>query len=160
MSGKKTNTMKTGADHWKLGDHVVIRHSGGLRGRIFQLLGPLGPGGRQIYRVQLRRKPKPTYIEVRGDQLAPAPKDKGSSRTEECAKELFAICVDNKHYPASLERHKVYRVLPDKEAEAKGDLRVIDESGEDYLYPAEYFVLMELPREKATTLNKSLLRGA
>lgn len=58
----------------------------------------------------------------------------------------FAVCVNNADYPASLELHKIYRVLPDKEAEADGDLRVVDESGEDYLYPAEYFVLADLPR--------------
>jgi len=60
---------------------------------------------------------------------------------------LFAICVDNSEYPASLELHKVYRVLPDEDAEQDGDLRVIDESGEDYLYPADYFMMLELPRD-------------
>ncbi len=67
----------------------------------------------------------------------------------------FAVCVNNAEYPASLELHKIYRVLPDKEAESDGDLRVIDESGEDYLYPAEYFVLMELPQ----VVEKSLLHN-
>ena len=60
---------------------------------------------------------------------------------------LFAICVDNSEYPASLELHKVYRVLPDEDAEQDGDLRVIDESGEDYLYPADYFMMLELPSD-------------
>jgi hypothetical protein len=55
----------------------------------------------------------------------------------------FAICVDNSEYPASLELHKVYRLLSDDEAAKDGDLRVIDESGEDYLYPADYFVVIE-----------------
>lgn len=58
----------------------------------------------------------------------------------------FAVCVDNAEYPASLELHKIHKVLLDKDAEADGDLRVVDESGEDYLYPAEYFVLVDLPR--------------
>ncbi len=58
----------------------------------------------------------------------------------------LVVCVDNAEYPASLELHKVYQVLPDEEAEADGDLRVIDESGEDYLYPAEYFVPVDLPQ--------------
>ena len=58
----------------------------------------------------------------------------------------LAVCVSNNGYPASLELHKVYQVLPDKDAEPDGDLRVIDESGEDYLYPAEYFVLVNLPQ--------------
>jgi hypothetical protein len=57
----------------KLGDRVKIRHSADLRGRIVELRGPLGPGGVQIYRVRVRRKPKPTYIELREDQLVLIP---------------------------------------------------------------------------------------
>ena len=60
---------------------------------------------------------------------------------------LFAVCINNSEYPASLELHKIYRVLPDEDAERDGDLRVIDESGEDYLYPADYFMMLELSRE-------------
>ena len=56
--------------------------------------------------------------------------------------EVFALCVTSGDYPASLEPHKWYRVLPDENAEANGELRVVDESGEDYLYPAEYFAPM------------------
>jgi hypothetical protein len=59
----------------------------------------------------------------------------------------FAVCIDNSEYTASLELHKIYRALPDEEASEDGDLRVIDESGEDYLYKAEYFMMLELPRE-------------
>jgi hypothetical protein len=68
----------------------------------------------------------------------------------------FAVCVNNADYLASLELHKIYRVLPDEDAELDGDLRVVDESGEDYLYPAEYFVLTELPQ----AVEKSLLQNA
>ena len=68
----------------------------------------------------------------------------------------FAVCVNNSDYPASLELHKIYRVLSDSEAATEGDLRVVDESGEDYLYPAAYFVLIELPQ----AVEKSLLRAA
>jgi hypothetical protein len=68
----------------------------------------------------------------------------------------FAVCVNNAGYPASLELHKIYRVLPDEDAEADGDMRVVDESGEDYLYPSEYFVLVELPK----AVENSLLRAA
>jgi hypothetical protein len=67
--------------------------------------------------------------------------------------------VDNTEYPASLELHKIYRVLPDKDAKRDGDLRIIDESGEDYLYPADYFVLVDLPRATAKALDKSFARG-
>ena len=57
----------------------------------------------------------------------------------------FAVCIDNSEYPASLELHKVYRVLSDPDAERDGDLRVIDDSGEDYLFPKTHFVLLDLP---------------
>jgi len=43
--------------------------------------------------------------------------------------------------------HKIYQVLPDEEAARDGDIRVIDESGEDYLYPASFFVVIEVPQE-------------
>lgn len=59
----------------------------------------------------------------------------------------FAVCVDNSGYPVSLELHKIYRILPDEDAESDGDLRVADESGDDYLYPAGSFVLVELSQE-------------
>ena len=72
----------------------------------------------------------------------------------------FAICIDNSHYPASLELHKVYRVVPDEDAERDSDLRVIDESGEDYLYPADYFLLVDLPRDVVATLDMSFARIA
>lgn len=58
----------------------------------------------------------------------------------------FAVCVNNAEYPSSLELHKIYPMLSDEDAEVDGDLRVVDESGEDYLYPADYFVLLELPQ--------------
>jgi hypothetical protein len=67
----------------------------------------------------------------------------------------FAICIDNSEYPASLETHKIYRVIPDADAEDNGDLRIIDESGEDYLYPANYFILVDLPHNIVATLEKS-----
>lgn len=70
----------------------------------------------------------------------------------------FAICIDNSHYPASLEMHKVYRVVSDEDAEKDGDLRIIDESGEDYLYPADYFLLVDLPRDVIATLDLSFAR--
>ncbi|MEW5830938.1 MAG: hypothetical protein AB1846_18760 [Chloroflexota bacterium] len=50
---------------------------------------------------------------------------------------------------------KIYRVLPDEGAEADGDLRVVDESGEDYLFPADYFIPIELPQTIIQALNKS-----
>jgi len=70
----------------------------------------------------------------------------------------FAICVQNKEYPVSLELHKLYRVLPDADAAKDGDLRVIDESGEDYLYPTNYFVLVSLPQATMRAINISFTR--
>ncbi len=58
----------------------------------------------------------------------------------------FVICVQNKGYLASLEKRKLYPVLEDEEAEKLGLLRIIDESGEDYLYPEDFFVSLVLPR--------------
>jgi hypothetical protein len=75
-------------------------------------------------------------------------------------KPRFAICVDNSEYPVSLELHKIYRVLPDVEAERDGDLRVIDESGEDYLFPAKYFAPVELPAETERDLMDSFAGDA
>ena len=57
----------------------------------------------------------------------------------------FVVCVRNTRYKASLELRKIYDCLPDAVAEADGLLRVVDESGEDYLYPAAYFVPLALP---------------
>ena len=57
----------------------------------------------------------------------------------------FVICISNEGYPASLERRKIYEVIPDADAESVGQLRVKDESGEDYLYPREFFVSVDLP---------------
>ncbi|MGH9328562.1 MAG: hypothetical protein ACRD2B_17980 [Terriglobia bacterium] len=63
----------------------------------------------------------------------------------------FVICVQNKGYEASLERRKVYRQLQDPPAERRHLRRIIDESGEDYLYPVDYFLPLNLPKpvEKA-----------
>ncbi len=72
----------------------------------------------------------------------------------------FAICVNNNEYPASLELHKIYRILPDKDAQTDGDLRIVDESGEDYLFPADYFIPIELPQPIVRVLNKSFVRPA
>jgi hypothetical protein len=57
----------------------------------------------------------------------------------------FAVCVRNRGNEASLELRKLYQVLPDPDANKDGMLRVIDESGEDYLFPSSFFVLAPLP---------------
>ena len=57
----------------------------------------------------------------------------------------FVVCVKNKGYEVSLERRKIYQVLPDPEAAKHRQVRVIDESGEDYLFPRSFFSPIELP---------------
>jgi hypothetical protein len=57
----------------------------------------------------------------------------------------FSVCVWNQGHEASLERNKIYAVVDDPAAAADGDLRVVDESGEDYLYPAAGFIAIDVP---------------
>jgi hypothetical protein len=64
---------KNDAEPLKVGDLVTIHNSGFKRARIVELRGALGPGGKQVYRVRVRRKPTPAYIEVLEDQLALIP---------------------------------------------------------------------------------------
>jgi hypothetical protein len=66
------------------------------------------------------------------------------------------VCVDNTGYEASLERNKIYVALPDAQAESDGDIRVIDESGEDYLFSAQRFIAIEVPQ----AVRASLLRAS
>jgi hypothetical protein len=69
---------------------------------------------------------------------------------------MFAVCIENKDYPAALELRKIYQVLPDADAAQHQYLRIIDQSGEDYLYPEDYFVLIDLPQ----AIQEALLRAA
>jgi len=68
----------------------------------------------------------------------------------------FAVCINNKRYEASLEVGKLYRVIPDEEAESHGYLRVVDESGEGYGYAADPFYRLEVPRP----IERALLRAS
>ncbi|MFO7871195.1 MAG: hypothetical protein R6V03_07155 [Kiritimatiellia bacterium] len=65
--------------------------------------------------------------------------------TSRKTKSKFVVCVDNSNYAASLEMHKIYRSVPDPDAEVHGDIRVVDESGEDYLYSQDRFVPIKVP---------------
>ena len=83
---------------------------------------------------------------------------RGSStraRKTAAAGHRFAVCVDNGGYEASLERNKIYVVLPDRGAEKDGDLRIIDESGEDYLFSADRFVAIDVPAAVKASLLKA-----
>ena len=68
----------------------------------------------------------------------------------------LVLCLRNRGYEASLERRKIYQVIPDRDAAKHGQLRVIDESGEDYLYPASFFTFIKLPR----TIRRRVLAAA
>jgi hypothetical protein len=65
------------------------------------------------------------------------------------------VCVDNSGYEASLERNKIYVALPDPGAQRDGDVRVIDESGEDYLFSSARFVAIQVPQAVRTSLRRA-----
>jgi hypothetical protein len=67
----------------------------------------------------------------------------------------FVVCVRNTGYRASLEQNKIYVAIPDEEAERHGQVRVIDESGEDYLFSADRFVPIEVPAAVRAALLKA-----
>ena len=68
----------------------------------------------------------------------------------------FAVCIKNKGYEASLEIGKLYRIVPDQEAEGHGYIRIVDESGEDYGYAADRFFSIEVPQP----LERALVKAA
>ena len=68
----------------------------------------------------------------------------------------FVICIDNSDYPVALEKRKIYELIPDASAEKHNQDRVIDESGEDYLYPASCFIPINL----SESVENAILRVA
>ena len=92
-----------------------------------------------------------------GTRVSEAPRRRKSRQadvTSHAAEKHYVICVKNQGYPASLELRKLYRVLEDSFAAEHGMVRVIDESGEDYLFPSEYFVRVRLPASVEKALVK------
>ncbi len=83
---------------------------------------------------------------IKSSGLSPEPK-RGEAR--------FVVCVRNAGYPASLEVRKLYRLLNDEQASKHGQVRVIDELGEDYLYPEAYFIPVKLPQ----SAQRAMLRA-
>ena len=69
-------------------------------------------------------------------------------------KHIFLLCVENGGYEASLELRKLYEKVPDIEAERHNQVRIIDESGEDYLYPSEYFAPVRLPMQTRRRITR------
>ena len=64
----------------------------------------------------------------------------------------YALCIENRECE-DLEKRKLYRTVPDEEAAGEGYLRIIDESGEDYLYPQSYFVMVDVPHQAHAILR-------
>ncbi|TAL12129.1 MAG: hypothetical protein EPO02_02590 [Nitrospirae bacterium] len=77
-------------------------------------------------------------------------------RKSATAARQFVVCVKNEGYAASLEKRKIYVVLADSAAATHDQIRVIDESGEDYLYPKSFFVSISLPHP----VRKAVLTAA
>lgn len=69
------------------------------------------------------------------------------------------ICVNNQGYPAALELFATYKTIPDEHAEKRGLIRVIDESGEDYLYPKSRFVSVDITPDEFALLSKEAQRA-
>ena len=67
----------------------------------------------------------------------------------------FVICLQNSGYPVSLEKRKIYEAIPDPRAERTGHIRIVDESGEAYLYPSEYFIHAGLPGDVRAAVEKT-----
>jgi hypothetical protein len=84
--------------------------------------------------------------------MAAGGRNRRSSGTWSEMKTTFMVCVCNDGYEASLERRKLYAVTPDPEAERHGQVRIVDESGEDYLYPAKWFAPVSLPAQTRLVL--------
>ncbi len=59
----------------------------------------------------------------------------------------YVVCLTNRGYRASLIVRKIYQTIPDPEAATRGLLRIVDESGEDYLFPEALFAAIEIPRD-------------
>jgi hypothetical protein len=67
----------------------------------------------------------------------------------------YVVCVSNRGYRASLVLRRIYRTLADPDAAKRSLVRVVDESGEDYLYPTTMFVAIDIPREVVATFKKA-----
>ena len=72
------------------------------------------------------------------------------------SKRNYVLCIDAGDYPASLEVRKIYELHADPEAEKQGLVRVVDESGEDYLYPSQLFVAIDLSEQVQEAIKTSV----
>lgn len=67
----------------------------------------------------------------------------------------FVVCINNAGYEASLELRKLYEAIPDESAAKRDQVRVVDESGEDYLYPASFFLAVPLPQSVVEQVSRA-----
>src|SRR5436309_4588 len=109
--------------------------------------------------VSAKKRSSSRSLSVRGKRVSvPSRATVSSSRSKSKpsigSSERFAVCVRNDGYRASLELRKLYSVLQDDFADEHGMIRVVDESGEDYLYPSAYFVRVALPHSVEQALAK------
>ena len=75
--------------------------------------------------------------------------------TKKKQRSRFLLCVKNDAYPVSLEVRKIYQEIADEKAAVKNMVRIVDESGEDYLYPESYFVALEIPKAAVKALSRA-----
>ena len=75
--------------------------------------------------------------------------------TQARSEKLFVVCVTNEGYQASLEARKIYQAVPDKLASERGLIRVVDESGESYLYPESMFAPIDVPKSVEESLKQA-----
>lgn len=71
-------------------------------------------------------------------------------------KKRYVVCINNEDYEVDLELRKIYLVISDAKAESRGFFRIMDESGEDYLYPRSFFLPISVPK----TIQKALVRAS
>jgi hypothetical protein len=88
---------------------------------------------------------------VSGKRISAGPAPRKAARPAR----RFAICVKNENYPASLELRKLYAIIEDTFADQHDMIRIVDESGDDYLYPRAYFLRIDLPRAIELELEKT-----
>src|SRR5215216_4701127 len=102
--------------------------------------------------ASVRKKSSSKSRSVSGKRVSARPLTRKAARSlrtsidnKQAPNQKYVVCVRNEDYPASLELRKLYRVLEDEFGGNHGMIRVIDESGEDYLYPSDFFVQVDLP---------------
>ena len=72
------------------------------------------------------------------------------------SKKMFVVCIKNEGYAASLELRKIYEVIPDERAADHQMIRLVDESEEDYLYPSDFFIPIDLPKPIEQALSMAM----